>query len=39
MNMLGFNGLIDLLWWGYVVVALVFTYVNIVGVTVYLYRC
>jgi len=39
MNMLGFNGLIDLPWWGYVLVALVFTHVTIVGVTVYLHRC
>ena len=39
MNILVFNGLVDLPWWGYVLVALVFTHITIVGVTVYLHRC
>ena len=33
-----FNGLVDLPWWGYVVVALVFTHITIAGVTIYLHR-
>ena len=33
-----FNGLVDLPWWGYVVVALVLTHITIAGVTVYLHR-
>ena len=32
------NGLIDLPWWGYIVVALVFTHITIVSVTIYLHR-
>jgi stearoyl-CoA desaturase (Delta-9 desaturase) len=31
-------GLFDLPWWGYVVVALVFTHITIAGVTIYLHR-
>ena len=34
-----FNGLIDLPWWGYIVVALVFTHITIASVTIYLHRC
>ncbi|MBX9964734.1 MAG: fatty acid desaturase [Burkholderiales bacterium] len=33
-----FNGLIDLPWWGYVLVALGLTHVTIAGVTIYLHR-
>lgn len=33
-----FNGLIDLPWWGYVLVALALTHVTIVSVTVFLHR-
>jgi stearoyl-CoA desaturase (delta-9 desaturase) len=33
-----FSGIIDLPWWGYVVVALVLTHVTIAGVTVFLHR-
>ncbi len=33
-----FTGLIDLPWWGYVVVALVFTHITIAAVTIYLHR-
>jgi len=33
-----FSGLIDLPWWGYVLVALALTHVTIVSVTVYLHR-
>ena len=36
MNML--NGLIDLPWWGYIVVVLVLTHITIAGVTIYLHR-
>jgi stearoyl-CoA desaturase (delta-9 desaturase) len=32
------NGLIDLPWWGYIVVALAFTHLTIAGVTIYLHR-
>ena len=32
------NGLISLPWWGYVLVALTFTHLTIVGVTIYLHR-
>jgi stearoyl-CoA desaturase (delta-9 desaturase) len=32
------EGLITLPWWGYVVVALVFTHITIAGVTIYLHR-
>lgn len=39
MNILAFNGLVEMPWWGYVVVALIFTHITIVGVTVYLHRC
>jgi len=39
MNVLAFNGFIDLPWWGYVLVALVFTHLTILGVTIYLHRC
>jgi len=34
-----FNGLVDLPWWGYIVVALVFTHITIASVTIYLHRC
>lgn len=34
-----FTGLIDLPWWGYVLVALGMTHITIVGVTLYLHRC
>ena len=34
-----FNGLIDLPWWGYIVVALVFTHITIAAVTIFLHRC
>ena len=34
-----FNGLIQLPWWGYVVVALAMTHITIAGVTIYLHRC
>jgi stearoyl-CoA desaturase (delta-9 desaturase) len=39
MNILAFSGFVNLPWWGYVVVALVFTHLTIIGVTVYLHRC
>jgi len=32
-------GLIDLSWWGYVLVALIFTHITIAAVTIYLHRC
>ncbi|KAF0811247.1 hypothetical protein IGB42_04288 [Andreprevotia sp. IGB-42] len=32
------NGLVDLPWWGYIVVALVFTHITIAAVTIYLHR-
>ena len=32
------GGLIDLPWWGYVVIALVFTHITIASVTIYLHR-
>jgi stearoyl-CoA desaturase (delta-9 desaturase) len=32
-------GLIDLPWWGYVLVALAFTHITIAAVTIYLHRC
>src|SRR6267378_2354606 len=45
MNLNGFTdlpgwagGLINLPWWGYVVVALVFTHITIASVTIYLHR-
>ena len=34
-----FNGLFDLPWWGYVLVALVLVQITIAGVTLYLHRC
>lgn len=34
-----FYGLTDLPWWGYVIVALAFTHVTTMGVTLYLHRC
>ncbi len=34
-----FNGLIQLPWWGYVLVALVLVQITIAGVTIYLHRC
>ncbi len=34
-----FNGLIELPWWGYVLVTLGFTHVTIAAVTLYLHRC
>ncbi|HYC37741.1 MAG TPA: fatty acid desaturase [Usitatibacter sp.] len=34
-----FNGLIDLPWWGYVLVGLVLVQITIAGVTLYLHRC
>src|SRR3954465_4282155 len=33
------SGLLDLPWWGYVVVALALTHVTIAAVTIYLHRC
>jgi stearoyl-CoA desaturase (delta-9 desaturase) len=33
------NGLIELPWWGYVVVTLVMTHITIAGVTIFLHRC
>jgi stearoyl-CoA desaturase (delta-9 desaturase) len=33
------NGLIQLPWWGYVLVALALTHVTIAGVTIFLHRC
>ena len=33
-----FNGLVDLPWWGYIVVALVLTHITIASVTIYLHR-
>lgn len=33
-----FSGVLDLPWWGYVVVALVLTHITIVAVTVFLHR-
>jgi len=33
------EGLVDLPWWGYIVVALAFTHVTIAGVTIFLHRC
>ena len=38
MNVL-LNGLIQLPWWGYVLVALAMTHITIAGVTIYLHRC
>jgi stearoyl-CoA desaturase (delta-9 desaturase) len=32
-------GLIDLPWWGYIFITLVFTHFTIAGVTIYLHRC
>ena len=32
------NGLVSMPWWGYIVVAFVFTHLTIVGVTIYLHR-
>jgi stearoyl-CoA desaturase (Delta-9 desaturase) len=34
-----FEGLFQLPWWGYVIVAMVFTQTTIAGVTLYLHRC
>jgi stearoyl-CoA desaturase (delta-9 desaturase) len=34
-----FSGLLELPWWGLLLVALAFTHVTIVGVTVFLHRC
>ena len=33
-----FSGIFSLPWWGYVVVALVFTHITIAAVTIYLHR-
>lgn len=33
------DGLIDLPWWGYIVVTLVLTHITIAAVTIYLHRC
>ena len=33
-----FSGILSLPWWGYVVVALVFTHITIAAVTIYLHR-
>ena len=33
-----FSGFLDLPWWGYVVVTLVFTHITIAGVTIFLHR-
>lgn len=38
MNVLAFNGFIDLPWWGYILVTLALTHVTILGVTIYLHR-
>ncbi len=35
---MSFNGLVDLPWWGYVLVALALTHVTIAGVTIFLHR-
>lgn len=35
---MSFSGLIDLPWWGYIVVALVFTHITIASVTIFLHR-
>lgn len=32
------NGLIDLPWWGYIIVALVFTHITIASITIFLHR-
>ena len=32
------SGVIDMPWWGYVVVTLVFTHITIAGITIYLHR-
>jgi len=32
------EGLITLPWWGYIIVALIFTHITIVAVTLYLHR-
>ncbi len=34
-----FSGLLDLPWWGYILVALALTHVTIAAVTIYLHRC
>jgi stearoyl-CoA desaturase (delta-9 desaturase) len=34
-----FSGVLNLPWWGYVIVALIATHITIVGVTVFLHRC
>src|SRR3954465_9417874 len=34
-----YSGVFSLPWWGYIVVALVFTHITIAAVTVYLHRC
>ena len=39
MNLTLTTGLLDLPWWGYVVVALVLTQITIASVTIYLHRC
>ncbi|SMC28816.1 stearoyl-CoA desaturase (delta-9 desaturase) [Andreprevotia lacus DSM 23236] len=38
MDLSWLNGLVDLPWWGYIVVALVFTHITIAAVTIYLHR-
>ncbi|MCP5279146.1 MAG: fatty acid desaturase [Thiobacillus sp.] len=38
MNVL-LNGLIQLPWWGYILVALALTHITIAGVTIFLHRC
>src|SRR5262249_24327530 len=38
LDILSFNGLIDLPWWGYILVALAMTHFTIAGVTIYLHR-
>jgi len=39
MDIFLFTGVVDLPWWGYVLVALVLTHITIVSVTVFLHRC
>jgi stearoyl-CoA desaturase (delta-9 desaturase) len=34
-----YNGLIDIPWWGYIVVALALTHITIAAVTIFLHRC
>ena len=38
MDSMLFSGVVDLPWWGYVIVALLLTHITIVTVTVFLHR-